>query len=133
LQSYPHSGDTATQQIHIQIVITERARLRHIAGPADERRNPGKQFGKREWLRQVIIRAALKTPKAILHRAPGTQYDHRKGQAAIAQFIDDAQSVHARQHDVDDGRIVGVGQRVAEAFATIIDIGPRHNLLAEVL
>ena len=89
---------------------------------AQQRAQPGQQFGKLEGLDHVVVGALVQALHAVLQRIARRQDQHGHGRAldgAAAQAACELQPVDARQADVDHGQVEGfLGQHLQGALGT---------------
>ncbi|PAV70292.1 hypothetical protein WR25_11086 [Diploscapter pachys] len=102
------AGDGAGEQVDLQ-VADRQARLGRLrpgaVRPADKRFDPGRQFGEREGLAEVIVRTRLQAVDAVVHGAQRGQDQHRRIQPRRANRADHGEAVEARQHAVGDDEV----------------------------
>ena len=80
--------------------------LRSGLAAAQESANARQEFDEGEGLDQVIVGALFQAFDAIVERAAGAQDEHRRADFAVADFFEDLQAVHVRQHPVENHQIV---------------------------
>ena len=113
------SRHLARQQIHRQIAGGQAGRFRRAGRPADERLHAREQFGKGERLGEIVVTTRLQPSDAVVDRAPGAQNQHRSRTSTPAQLVNHRETVSLREHQVDDGDIVGVIQRHLQALLAV--------------
>src|SRR5947207_8325917 len=90
--------------IQFQIAMAEDAAAR--GAPPDERANSSEQFGYREWLRHVIIRARIQTLHSLLDEAARGEHQNRSIHAGITQFAANLQSTQPRESDIEQNAVI---------------------------
>ena len=88
--------------------------------PPRQHLDAGDQLGQRKWLRQVVVAAGAQALDAVVDMAHRRQDQHRRLVARAAQGLDQAQSVEARQHPVDDQHVVVAGARHLETVLAVV-------------
>ena len=78
---------------------------------AGERPQAGEQLGERERLREVVVGAAVEPGDAVLDGVARGQHQDRRPDAVVAQAAAGLEAVDARQHHVEDDRVVLGGAR----------------------
>ena len=78
-------------------------------------RRRAEQLGERERLGQVVVGAAVEAGHAVLDRVARREHQHRRPDAVVAQPPAGLEAVDARQHHVQDDRVVGRGRRPSTA------------------
>ena len=91
-------------------------------GPAHERLHAGEQFGEGERLGQVIVAAGLEAVHSIVNRSACAQNQDRRRTPAPPELVDDRQSVALRQHQIDDGDVVGRIERQREPLFAVFGV-----------
>src|ERR1043166_573919 len=77
------------------------------------------QFGKRERLGEVIIRARLQTFYAIVHRPLRAQDDDGRVDPFLTDPVDEGETVELGQHDIDHERVVTTHESELQAFLAV--------------
>ena len=101
------SPDLSRRGIEPQVTHDDHGRPLD-ASPADERAEPGQELGEGERLRQVVVRAGVEARDPVVDRVTGGQHQHRHPDARPAQLAAGLEAVAAREHHVEDDRVVGV-------------------------
>ena len=74
---------------------------------------------------EVVVGARLKTFELVVELISGSQHDNRRRYGCVvSQPLANRQAIHARQHDVQYDRVVGVSDpkvHRGEAVASIVD------------
>ena len=68
------------------------------------------QFARIEWFGQIIVGAQFEADDAVDILAAGGQHQYRRA-SSLAQPPQDFETVHARQHHVEDHQVVAALQR----------------------
>src|SRR6188508_3528972 len=77
------------------------------------------QFAEIEWLGDVIVSTAVQTLDARFDLVARREHQDRNRGARRAQLLTDAEPVAARQHDVEDHRVVVGNRRVVERLVAV--------------
>jgi hypothetical protein len=85
----------------------------------DQGLDPGQEFREGKWLDQVVVAASLEPFDPIVHRALGTQYEHRGIHLISAYLLDETQAIQFGKHDINDGHIVRLMEREMKTVLTI--------------
>ncbi len=107
----------ARQQIHLEIADAELGRRTGPARPPQQRLEPRQKLGERERLHQIVVAAGAQALDAIVDRAQCAQDEGRGPHLGRAQGGDHGEPVHARQHAVDDERVIAAVGRHEETVA----------------
>jgi hypothetical protein len=113
--------DAPRQQIHVEIAASQARddRLGTRRTAALERLNPGKELGKSEWLREIIVRPALQALHPLVGRAERRKHDDRRVDPRCTHCSEHREPVHSGQHPIKhDRRIMAVG-RVEEPVPAV--------------
>src|SRR5207249_2671786 len=105
----PGAHDLAAQQIKHEIAHDQARRFARMGGAADQSLNAREQFGKREWLGQVIVATRLQAAHAIIDSSLRAEHNDRYADVLLAQLLHERKTVELWQHDVHDGNIVWNG------------------------
>ena len=70
-----------------------------------QRAHTGQQFGERERLYQIIVRAQLESFHPIAHTVAGGEKKNRSADPVAPQVRDNLPAVFPWQHDIDDKEI----------------------------
>ena len=81
-------------------------RRRRAAAAPQQRLEPRQQLGEGEGLDQIIVAAGAQAFHAVVDRAERAEDQDGDADLGGAQRGDDGEPVHARQHAVDDQRVV---------------------------
>ncbi len=113
----------------IEHQVTDREDGRAGSGPAAQQgAQPGEQHDERERLGHVVVGAQIQRVGLVVLAVLGGEHQDRHPVLGFAQRLDDAVARQARQHDVQDHRVVvtlrgrvqpvrtGVGEIDGEAF-----------------
>jgi hypothetical protein len=116
-------------------VETQRPDLEHggpfRGRPAREGAEAGEQLVEGEGLRQVVVGSRIEPAHAILDRVTRGQHQDRRPDPVLAEPAADVEAVDARQHHVEDDRVVVDGLRHPESgFPAVRHVG-RVPLLAQ--
>ncbi len=114
----------AGEEIEREVADREPARRRRGARPPDQRVHARQQLGERERLHEIVVAADLESGDAIVDRLPRAEDQHRRADAALAQRADHADTVHRREHQIDNGDVVPAGPRhlqTGRSVARVID------------
>src|SRR5581483_4350230 len=77
-----------------------------------------------ERLRQVVVRSRVETADAVVDSVARRQHENRSPDAVVPQAAADLEAVRAREHDVEDDRVVRDGACHPERFlAAVGDVG----------
>ena len=74
--------------------------------PSHQRFQPRQQFGERKRLHQIIVAAGLQARHPVVDLAKRAQEQDRRVDTRLAQPPDHGQTVAARQHPIDDQRVI---------------------------
>ena len=77
---------------------------RLAVGPPQNRPDPRHQFARVERLGQIIVGAQFEAHDAVHVLAPRGQHEHGNA-ALLPHALQDLETVHARQHDVEDDQV----------------------------
>ena len=98
---------------------------------AHQRPQPGEQLGERERLHQVVVGAFVEAPHPVLDRIARGQHQHGRPHPVRAQPPARLEAVHARQHHVEDHRVVvGRAGDPDRVLSALCDVG-RHPFLTQ--
>jgi hypothetical protein len=89
-----------------------------LAGAPQQGTKPGKQFAEFEWLRQIVVRAMVQPCDAVLHSVARRQHQDRHALAGFSQLAANFETVAARNHHVEDHKIVGIDGRLIEGIVS---------------
>ena len=116
--SWPARRTCARQQIHLEIADAELGRRHWRAAAAPQQRlDPRQQLGEGERLDQIVVAAGAQALDAVVDRAQRAQDEDRGPHLGRAQGRDHGEPVHARQHAVDDQRVIAAVGRHEQAVA----------------
>src|SRR5581483_2226075 len=107
---------------------------------AHQRAEPRGELAERKGFREVVVGTRVEPPHAVLERVAGGQHEDRGPHPSLAEPAADLESVHVRQHDVQDDRVgrglgaapqrvlarLGDGDRVALFLKAALE-EPRHS------
>src|SRR5690242_3858366 len=99
--------------------------------PAQQGPDARQEFLELERLGEVIIRAAVEPADAVLDGVSRGQHENGQALTGVAELLADGQAVGRRNHDVEDGEIVGVDGCVVERLAAGRDNVDSVGLLAQ--
>src|SRR3954466_15830411 len=102
--------DPAGGGVELQVADLEHRRAldRAATGEGAQARQ---QLGERERLGEIVVRAGVETRHAVLDRVARGQHDHRGPDPFLTQPLARLEAVDARQHHVQDDRVVPGGVR----------------------
>ena len=116
-------------------VETQRPDLEHggTFGGRAAREGPeaGEQLVEGEGLRQVVVGARIEPADTILDRVTRRQHQHRRPDTVLPEPAADVEAVDARQHHVEDDRVVVDGLRHPESGLPAVRHVGRVPLLAQ--
>src|SRR6476659_4433837 len=127
------AGNAASDEVHYQIADEEAGRVCSAAGSPDERLNASEELREREWLREVVVAAALESFYPVVDGVLRAEDDDRRPDALVAEVLDEAQSVQLRQHQVDDRDVVRHRRRHMRAGLAIRRVIDRESPFLETL
>ena len=111
--------DFAFEQIHGEIANDEAGWFGRLGGATNERLHAREQFGKCEWLGEIIIAACLEAADTVVHRSFGAENEDGGANVFATQLPDNAQAVEFGEHDVHNGGVVRNRLRSGEAIFAI--------------
>src|SRR5207249_6270916 len=83
-----------------------------------QRAHPGEEFGERERLYQIIVRAQLKPFYTVAHAVAGSKKKNWRAHPIAPQFRDHFPAVFSWQHDIHDKKVEpGRAREVQTGFA----------------
>ncbi len=94
--------------------------LRRDVPSSRQRLHAGEQLREREGLGQIVVAARLQSLDAVVDRVAGTQEQHGDRHAGSPKRADEAETVQARQHDIDYGSGVGLVLRKIQAVDAVV-------------
>jgi len=86
----------------------------------DERSQAGKELAERERLDQVVIGAGVETSDPVFDSVTRREEEDRGPALARPQLATDREPIHAREHDVEDDRVVVVFERSGECLVPVV-------------
>jgi hypothetical protein len=89
------------------------------------------QLGEGERLHEVVVTAGLQALHAVVDLAQRAQDQRRRVVVGPAQRADDGEAVHARQHAVDDQRVVFLRARPEQPLLALGGLVHRESALAQ--
>ncbi len=111
--------DFAFQPVHLQIAYLEVRSGLLRAGPAHQRFQARHQLGQSVGFGQVVVAAGGQPFDPVVDFAQRAQHQRRRIDLALAQFANDRQAVHPRQHAVDHHDIVAIGLGQMQAVEAV--------------
>jgi hypothetical protein len=106
VDEFPRTADLARSRIELQVTEAEDVsvvRLRLAApDPPQERPQPSKQLGEREWLRQIVVRARVQAGDAAVDLRAGGEHQHRDAHPRRAEPAADLEPVRTGHENVED-------------------------------
>jgi hypothetical protein len=105
----------------MELQIPERQfRLRRCGDPPGNRSDAREKDIQFEGLGQVVVRAAIQSVYDIGTRVARGNDDHRRVQASLPQPPQDAQSIHAGKHDIEQNDVdVGRQSQLQSSLSVI--------------
>ena len=94
--------------------------------PTNQRAQTGEHFFDLEWLRDVIVGAAVDALHLLVPRAARRQDQHRHGEAGVAPLAKHREAVHFRQAEIEDHRVVTLG--AAQELSALAVGGMIHGI-----
>ena len=93
--------------VHREVMVAQRALLRHAAGPAQQGADAGKEGFHREGLGDVVVGTRIQGANRILVLGPGGDHDDRQVARvrSAAELAADFQARHGRQHPVEQDQV----------------------------
>ena len=125
--------DGAGQQIELEIRDPQLRRSRRPGAAAQQRLQTGEQLAEGEGLDQVIVAAGAQTLDAVIDAAERAEDQRRGADFGRAQRAQNRQTVHARQHAVENDGVVVPGTREKQSFAPVIRTVDRVAALVQTL
>ncbi len=114
------AGDAAVADVHVEIGDLEEVGGGGIGGAAAEGFDAGDEFIHREGFREVVVGAGLETFHAVLDfAARGEDEDARSG-ASLTEAGEDGEAVEGGKVEIEDEKIVGVGEGGLEAEGAVV-------------
>jgi hypothetical protein len=107
-------NDAASDEVQLEIRGLQSKHLRWPTAP-QQRPNPREQFGKREWLDQIIVRPEIKAEHPIVDPVACRQYQDRSVDVSLPQRLQDLETAASGQHQVKDDQIEHFGIRSVES------------------
>lgn len=103
VDSHSPGAQVDTQRAYFQQV------RRSAVGPSQQGAAAGDEFARLERFGQIIVCAEVECVHAIVDAAAASEDEHGQVAAFVAQALDEAEPVRARQAEIDDGKINGFG------------------------
>ena len=118
---FADAGDFAAGAIEVEIAHLQA--FRGGLAAAQKGANTGEEFHEREGLGEVVIGTLFETFDTVIDLATGTEDEDGRAGAAGANTLQDLQSVHIRQTEVEDDEVViGVAGELDGVGAVIGDV-----------
>jgi len=95
-------------RIEPQVAYLDRCRP-FARRASHDRPQARQQLGERERFRQVVVGAGVEPADAVADRIPRGQHQHRDPDLALTEAFQDREAVEAREHHVEQNRVVGGG------------------------
>ena len=95
-----------TGRVQFEVVDLEDVRDARLFATPQERADPGQQFGKLEWLDQIVVGAGVEAFQLVGQPAACGQHHHR-GAAVAADAGEYSPAVDFRQVDIEYDQLVG--------------------------
>jgi len=102
-------------EIELQVRRRKRRLRAGDLATAQQRAHPGQQLGEREGLAQVIVRAELQAPDAVVDLIARREEQDRRVLARRADAAQDLPAVHLRKHHVEHDEVAAFGEREVQA------------------
>src|SRR5690606_10007366 len=117
-------GDPILDLLGDAEVAREPRQRRQVAGglgAAQDRLDPGHEFGDVEGLGDVIVRAQLEAAYPVLGQAAGGEEDDRgvAGGGVTSNPVESGEAVHPRHHDVEEDQVGGPGDRLLQRLLAV--------------
>ena len=110
----------AGEEVHFEIGDAQLGGRGRAAAAPQQRFEPRQQFRESVRLDQIVVAAGPQAFDAIVDRAEGAEDQNRDADFGGAERGDDGEPVHARQHAVDDQRVVGARAGHKKAVAALL-------------
>jgi hypothetical protein len=101
--------DGAVDEVEFEVGDLEGGGFCFAVGAADEGLDASEEFTKGERFDEVIITAGLESADAVIDGAFGAEEEDRGADVLGAELADEGDAVEFREHDIDDGGVVGGG------------------------
>lgn len=77
----------------------------NLCRPPQNRAHPGQEFVWREWLRDVVIGAAIQSGNTISGSGTSGQHDHRGVHLVVPEALQYFEAVQEGKHDIEENQI----------------------------
>lgn len=91
------------------------------------------EFAEGEGFDEVIITAGLEAADAVIDGAFGAEEQDRGADVLGAELADEGDAVEFREHDIDDGGVVGGGGGEVEGVFTICGVVDGEASLSQAI
>ena len=124
--------DLVLRRIKAEVADAELRRALAVAA-SGERPQPGEQLCVGEGLHQVVVGPGVEARDAVRDAVARGQHQDRRPDAVVAQAPADLEAVDARQHQVEDDRVVLGRARHPEGVLALGGDVRGHPLLPQAL
>lgn len=105
-----------------------------LGGAAGDGAKAGEQFARRKCFGQIIVRADFEADDAVRLLAAAGEHEDRRVRGA-AEFFEDLEAIHAREHDIEDDGVGSFAEGEFEAVGAGVGQGNvvahRHEIFAD--
>ena len=125
--------DRAGQEIEFEIGDPQLGRRRRRRAAPQQRLEPREQLAEGKGLDQIVVAAGAQALDPVVDAAQRTEDQRRRADLGGAQRAEHRQPVHARQHAVEDDRVVTARGGEEQALASVARLVDRIAALAQTL